>query len=146
MKRLLIAGSMLAVLSVPATASAHRSAVRAEKEAILFHARDYRDGANASEPRSTPLKCFVVDIATVVKGSRWGGWTFSAYAYASMHNQLQCHAGNGWGVYHKIKGRWYALWEGDEGYPPTRTTHYGSDTYLGVPRAVAKDIRAGLTS
>lgn len=145
MKRLFIAVGLLAVLGLPAIASAHRPAVRAEKEGILFHARDYSTGRAANLPRSTPLKCFVVDIATVVKGSRWAGWTFSRYAYANMSNQRRCNTGNGWSIYHKIRGRWNVLWSGDEGYPPTHTTHYGSSVYPAVPRAIAKDVKAGLS-
>lgn len=54
MKRLIIAVITVAALSLPAVAAAHRRAVKSEAQGMLFHARDYRDGENASEPRSTP--------------------------------------------------------------------------------------------
>jgi hypothetical protein len=149
MKRLIILATALIVLAIPAMASAHRPAVKAEKQAILFYAISWSDGTPVAEPRSTPLKCFVVTISTVVKGSAWGGWTFSRYAFGdgngdakSQARERQCHTANGWGVLHRESGTWYDYWEGDEGYPPTHETDYSG----AVPRAIAKDILNGLDS
>lgn len=142
------AGVMAAVVlvSAPAVASAHRSAVKAETTAMVYDASGrYYGGGSVSEPRSAPLRCFVADIATVVKGSQWGAWSFSAYAIEPQH-QLECRAGNGASIEHKIAGRWYVLWEGDEGYPPTHDKREGSLTLQGVPRAVARDLLAGITN
>jgi hypothetical protein len=52
---------------------------------------------------------------------------------------------NGISIEHKVGKRWYLLWEGDEGYPPTHNERDGSITLQGVPRAVAKDLEAGIT-
>jgi hypothetical protein len=105
----------------------------------------YYGGIAASEPPSAPARCFVADIATVVKGSRWGAWTFSSYADEPGHAS-QCRTGNGIAIEHKIGERWYVYWEGDEGYPPTHRKKEGSITLRGVPRKVAKDLWAGLRS
>ena len=88
--------------------------------------------------------CFKADIATVVKGAQWGAWGFSPYADQPAH-QRQCRTANGISIAHKIHGRWYTLWEGSEGYPPTRVTHEGSLTLQAVPRSVAKDLMRGLS-
>jgi hypothetical protein len=138
-----IAGAALA-LAVPAVASAHRAAINPEKSAMLYHASArYYGGTPVDEPRSAPLRCFTADIATVVRGSQWGAWTFSPYADQRAH-QLQCRTANGVAIEHKIGNRWYVLWEGSEGYPPTRDTREGSLVLKGVPRRVAKDLVAGL--
>jgi hypothetical protein len=143
--RAAVTASILA-LAVPGVASAHRPAVSAEKTAMVYHASGrYYGGGSASEPSSAPPRCFVADVATVVKGSRWGAWTFSRYAYQPSH-QLQCRAGNGIAIEHKIGKRWYVLWEGDAGYPPTHNKPEGSFTLQGVPRTVSKDLWAGLRS
>jgi hypothetical protein len=132
-------------LVLPVAASAHRPAVSAEKAAMIYNASGrYYGGGNENEPRTAPLRCFVADISTVVKGSRWGAWSFSAYALEPKHAQ-QCRTGNGVSIEHKLGKRWYVLWEGDEGYPPTRNKREGSITLQGVPRAVAKDLDAGIT-
>jgi hypothetical protein len=138
-------GAIGMALALPVAASAHRPAVRAEKTAMIYNASArYYGGSNENEPRSAPLRCFVADIATVVDGSRWGAWSFSAYA-TEPRNEQQCRTGNGISIEHKIGKRWYVLWEGDEGYPPTHNTREGSITLQGVPRAVAKDLEAGIT-
>jgi len=112
---------------------------------MIYHASArYYDGGNVNEPRSAPLRCFVADIATVGKGSRWGAWSFSAYAIQPKHQQ-QCRTGNGMSIEHKIGKRWYVLWEGDQGYPPVHNKQEGSITLQGVPQAVAKDLEAGIT-
>jgi hypothetical protein len=139
----LVAGAL--ALAVPAAASAHRPAVRGEKVAMIFHASArYYGGGNVNEPRSAPLRCFVADIATVRKGSRWGAWSFSSYAIQPKHER-QCRTGNGMSIEHKIGRRWYVVWEGDQGYPPVHNKHEGPITLQGVPRAVAKDLEAGIT-
>ena len=132
-------------LAVPAAASAHRGATRAEKAAMIYNASGRYYGAGFdNEPRSAPLRCFVADISTVVRGSQWGAWSFSRYATQPRHER-QCRTGNGMSIEHKIGRRWYVLWEGDEGYPPTHDKREGSITLQGVPRTVAKDLEAGIT-
>jgi hypothetical protein len=138
-------GVVVLALAMPAAASAHRPAIRAEKAAMVYHASArYYGGGNVNEPRSAPLRCFVADIATVANGSRWGAWSFSAYAIQPTH-QRQCGTGNGMSIEHKIGNRWYVLWEGDQGYPPVHNKHEGSLTLQGVPRSVAKDLEAGIS-
>lgn len=111
---------------------------------MIYHASGrYYGRLPVNEPRSAPLRCFVSDIATVVKGSQWGAWVFSQYAFQSGHER-QCRTANGISIEHKIGSRWYVFWEGDEGYPPTHKTQEGSFTLQGVPRSIAKDLRAGL--
>ena len=139
-----LAAGASVILIAPAVAAAHRPAVRAETSAMVYHASGrFYGGAPVDEPRSAPLACFKADIANVVRGSQWGAWTFSNYAYEPAH-QAQCRAGNGITVEHKLHGRWYVLWEGSAGYPPTHPTRVGSLTLQGVPRGVAKDLERGL--
>jgi hypothetical protein len=138
-------GAVVLALALPAVASAHRPAVRGEKVAMIYNASArYYGRADVNEPRSAPLRCFVADIATVRGGSRWGAWSFSAYAIQPKHQQ-QCRTGNGISIEHKIGKRWYVLWEGDQGYPPVHNKQEGSITLQGVPRAVARDLEAGIT-
>ncbi len=140
-----MAGAVVLALAMPAEALAHRPAVRGEKVAMIYNASArYYGAANVNEPRSAPLRCFVADIATVGAGSRWGAWSFSAYAIQPKH-QHQCRTGNGISIEHKIGKRWYVLWEGDQGYPPVHNKKEGSITLQGVPRAVARDLEAGIT-
>jgi hypothetical protein len=140
-----VAAATALALVLPVAASAHRSAVRSEKVAMVYDASArYYGGGDENEPRSAPLRCFVADIATVAKGSRWGAWSFSTYATNPEHAQ-QCRTGNGMSIEHKIGNRWYVLWEGDEGYPPTHNKQEGSIKLQGVPRAIAKDLEAGIT-
>jgi hypothetical protein len=103
----------------------------------------YYGGVSVDVPRSVPLKCFVADVSTVVAGSRWGAWTFSRYADEARHAR-QCRTGNGVAIEHKIGRRWYVLWEGSSGYPPAHDRKVGAVTLKAVPRAVAKDLMAGL--
>jgi hypothetical protein len=133
------------MMVLPALAGAHRPAVAAETRAMVYGASGrFFGGGNVDEPRSAPLACFKADIATVVGGSRWGAWGFSRYATEPAH-EAACRIANGITIEHKIRGRWYVLWEGSEGYPPTHTTKDGSRTLQGVPRAVAKDLQRGLS-
>jgi hypothetical protein len=126
-------------LALPAAASAHRPAGRAAMAAMLYDASGrYYYHAKVAVPRSAPLRCFVADIATVVKGSRWGAYSYSRYA---AHHLRQCRSGNGYVIVHKVGNRWYVLWQGSEGYPPT---HSGGGL-TGVPRAIAKDLVSGLS-
>jgi hypothetical protein len=136
---------MALALALPATASAHRAATSPQKAGMIYNASGRYYGAGLDkEPRSAPLRCFVADISTVVRGSRWGAWSFSRYAIEPKHVR-QCRTGNGMSIEHKIGRRWYVLWEGDQGYPPTHNKREGSITLQGVPRAVAKDLDAGIT-
>lgn len=126
----------------PTAASAHRAATNAEKTGMIYTSSGrYYGNENVAEPRSAPLRCFVADVSTVVKGSAWGAWTFSRYA--ETHAQ-KCRIANGITIEHKIRKQWYVFWEGSEGYPPTHKTRYGTLTLMGVPRAVAKDLDKGL--
>jgi hypothetical protein len=75
----------------------------------------------------------VADIATVVKGSTWGAWAYSAHAYYHVHG-CKRWASNGWLIEHKIRGRWYVLAEGDE--LPRHIPH--------VPHRIAADVIHGL--
>jgi hypothetical protein len=136
---------MALTLALPAAASAHRAATSPEKAGMIYNASGRYYGAGLdNEPRSAPLRCFVADISTVVRGSRWGAWSFSRYAIEPKHER-QCRTGNGMSIEHKIGSHWYVLWEGDQGYPPTHNRREGSITLQGVPRAVAKDLEAGIT-
>ncbi|HTU95184.1 MAG TPA: hypothetical protein VMF14_05035 [Solirubrobacteraceae bacterium] len=132
------------MLGLPAVAGAHRRAAAGETRAMVYNASSrYVSAGSVDEPRSAPLACFDADISTVVRGSRWGAWGFSRYAIQPAH-QAQCHLANGDTIEHKIGARWYVVWQGSEGYPPTHTTHEGSRTLQGVPRAVAKDLLRGI--
>ena len=139
LRRLCVALSLAALLALAPAASAHRPASRAEKAAMLYGSSGrYWNGLTVAEPRSVPLRCFVADIATVRRGSRWAAWSYSVYA---KNHLRRCRAGNGFVIAHKIGRRWYVLWEGSGGYPPTHG-RYGTK---GVPRAIAKDLVSGLS-
>jgi hypothetical protein len=102
-------------LALPAAASAHRPAVRAEKEAMMYNAGSHYAGLSAKDvdvPRAYPLRCAIADIATVVNGSHWGAWSFNGSRYTS--SGCKRWASNGWTIEHKIGRRWYVLAEGDE--------------------------------
>ncbi len=142
-RRIAIA-AVLWLTVLPGTALAHRTANREETLALVYDASGrYYGAGRVSEPRSVPLRCFVADISTVVLGSRWGAWTFSRYADQPNHIK-QCRTGDGVVIEHKLGTRWYVLWEGSDGYPPTHDTPSGAFTLKGVPRTVAKDLIAGL--
>jgi hypothetical protein len=82
---------------------------------MMYDAGSHYGGLSAEDvdaPRRYPLDCAVADIATVVKGSQWGAWSFNGKRYAS--SGCQRWASNGWVIEHKISGRWYVLAEGDE--------------------------------
>jgi hypothetical protein len=102
-------------------------------------------GAPVDEPRSAPLACFKADIATVAGGSQWGAWRFSSYATQPAH-EVQCRVANGITIEHKLHGRWFVVWEGSEGYPPTHTTREGSITLQGVLRRSEGPRRGELNS
>lgn len=134
----LIGTALLAALFWPAVASAHRTATKAETSAMIYTASGrYYGNLNVAVPRSVPLRCFTADISTVSNGAGWGAWTWSTYAVA--HGQ-QCHIANGVTIGHKIGNRWYVVWEGSDGYPPTHKKRVGTLTLVPVPRAVAKDL------
>ena len=118
-----------------AAASAHRSAVHAEKVAMIFHAGSHYAGLSAKavdEPKGYPLRCAIADIATVVKGSHWGAWSFNP---RRAHDALCAKWGsNGWAIEHKIGKRWFVLAEGSE-----LPSHVA-----GVPHRIAVDLVKGL--
>lgn len=137
-KRVAYALAGLVMLLVPSSASAHRSATRSETRALVYHSSGrYYGGIKVSESASVPLRCFIADISTAAKGSRWGAWAFSPYARQVGHAQ-QCRTGDGIAIAHKIGNRWYVYWEGSSGYPPTHDKKIGSWTLKAVPRAVAR--------
>jgi hypothetical protein len=135
---------LLSFLVFAGAASAHRPAVKAEKNAMIYEAsgRYYHD-LKVAEPRSAPLKCFKADISTKQPGSTWGAWTFANTSYV-LHHQAECRAGDGIVFEHKIDGTWYVVWEDSDGYPPTHNETIDGYAYQGVPRSVAKDLAAGL--
>ncbi len=138
MTRVVLATVMCFSLA-PAAAYAYRRATDAELHALVYHASGrYYFNIPVSEPRSVPARCFVADIATVAHG--WGAWAFSRYAQQPS-NVSRCHTGNGIAIGHKFGGRWYVLWEGSDGAPPTHDEH----GLKGVPRAVARDLMRGFT-
>jgi hypothetical protein len=135
----------LVALAAAGVAVASRTAVKPELSAMVYHASGlYYGGRRVDEPRSAPLRCFEGDISTVVKGSQWGAYGWSAYGFAPAH-QRKCRAANGITILHKIKGRWYVLWEGSDGYPPTHPETHGEVTLQPVPRTVAKDLIRSLS-
>jgi hypothetical protein len=128
-RTLLILTIALAAIMVAAPAAlAHRLASNAERAAMLYHPGN-RTGSPGpvAEPKSFPARCALADIATVVKGSQWGGYTFNSHAAGCSRFGF-----NGVVVEHKIRGRWYVLWEGSDGTPSN------------VPRSIFTDISKGL--
>jgi hypothetical protein len=98
---------MFLALAVPNVASAHRPASEAQRKGMVYQASGrYYGDISVSEPRSAPLRCFIADITTVVRGARWGAWTFSPYADQVKHSR-QCITGDGIAVEHRIGKRWY---------------------------------------
>lgn len=127
--------AVIGALTICAAASAHRPAIRAEKVAMMYHAGSHYAGLSAKTvdaPRAYPLRCAIADIATVVKGSRWGAWSFSP---RRAHDATCAKWGsNGWVIEHKIGRRWYVLAEGSE-----LPGHVA-----GVPHRIAVDLVKGL--
>lgn len=102
---------------------------------MLYHAGSHYDHLSAKDvdvPKAFPLRCAVADIATVAKGSRWGGWVFNS----RLERDPACTrwASNGWTIEHKIGPRWYVVAEGSE----LRTR------IPGVPQRIAADVLKGL--
>jgi hypothetical protein len=122
--------AVAAIMVVAPAAFAHRLATSAERAAMLYHPGN-RTGSPGpvGEPKSFPARCALADIATVVKGSQWGGYTFNSHATGCMRFGF-----NGVSIEHKIAGRWYVLWEGSEGTPSN------------VPRPIFNDISKGLAA
>lgn len=121
--------------AVPTVASAHRPASRAEKAAMQYRAGSHYDHQSAKDvdvPNAFPLRCAVADIATVVKGSRWGAWIFNS----RLKRDPVCArwASNGWTIEHRIGRRWYVVAEGSEVYTGIP----------GVPQRIAADLLKGL--
>lgn len=123
-------------------AFAHRVASGAAKRGMIYEASGrYWGGARVAEPRHVPLTCFVADTSTLRGDGQWGAWGFSVFA---QHHPSRCRTGNGVVIEHKIDGHWFVLSESSDGYPPTHRRRIGSHLYLGVPRAIAKDLLTGL--
>lgn len=132
-------------LVVALPVEAHEMAPASQKAAMIYDSSGrFYGGLTVAEPRSAPLKCFVADISTVAGGGQWGAWTFSLYADQPAHTA--CRTANGITLEHRIDGRWYVLWEGSSGMPPTRTTRDGMFLLRGVPRKIARDLVSGLDS
>jgi hypothetical protein len=117
-----------ATMVIAPAAFAHRLATSSERAAMLYHPGN-RTGSPGSvaEPKSFPARCAYADIATVVKGSQWGGYTFNNHAAGCSRFGF-----DGVDIEHKIDGRWYMLWEGSDGFPTN------------VPRPIFNDISKGL--
>ena len=95
-RRARIAALALAITSLPlaaaGVAAASRPSVRPELSAMVYHAgARYYGGLPVDQPRTAPLKCFAGDISTMVKGSQWGAYRWSAYGVAPA-NQRKCRA------------------------------------------------------
>jgi hypothetical protein len=145
--RIAALGLAIALLPLAAAgmAAASRPSVRPELSAMVYHASArYYGGLPVDQRHSTPLRCFQGDISTVIKGSQWGAYGWSAYGVAPA-NERRCRAANGITILHKIRARWYVLWEGSDGYPPTHPEKDGQFTLQPVPRSVAKDLIRGLS-
>jgi hypothetical protein len=128
-RTLLILTIVVAANMVVAPAAfAHRLATNSERAAMLYHPGN-RTGSPGpvGEPKSFPARCALADIATVVKGSQWGGYAFNSHATGCMRFGF-----DGVSIEHKISGRWYVLWEGSDGFPKN------------VPRSIFNDISKGL--
>jgi hypothetical protein len=128
-RTLLILTIAVASIMVAAPAAfAHRLASKAERAAMLYHPGN-RSGAPGpvALPKRFPARCAVAEIATVVPGSKWGGYAFNSHA---------SHCGrfgfNGITIENKTHGEWFVLWEGSSGIPSN------------VPTAVFNDISKGL--
>jgi hypothetical protein len=130
-RTLLILTIAAAAIMVAAPAAfAHRLATRAERAAMLYHPGN-RTGSPGpvGEPKRFPARCALADIATVVPGSQWGGYGFDSHAAGCTRFGF-----DGVSIEHKIRGRWYVLWEGSSGTPSN------------VPRAIFNDISKGLAA
>jgi hypothetical protein len=145
--RILGLGLAIALVALAAAdvAVASRPSIKPELSAMVYQASGrYYGSLRVDEPRSAPLRCFEGDISTAVRGSQWGAYAWSAYGVAPV-NERKCRAANGIAILHKLDGRWYVLWEGSDGYPPTHREHEGNFTLQPVPRNVAKDLIRGLS-
>jgi hypothetical protein len=120
--------ALVATLGLAPTAFAHRLATTGERAAMLYHPGN-RTGSPGpvGQPKSFPARCARAEIATVVKGSRWGGYAFNSHATGCMRFGF-----DGLTIEHKIGGRWYVLWEGSSGTPSN------------VPPRIFNDISKGL--
>jgi hypothetical protein len=127
---LILTIAVAAIMIAAPVALAHRLATRAERAAMLYHPGN-RTGSPGpvGEPKSFPARCARADIATVVKGSQWGGYAFNSHAAGCARFGF-----DGVSIEHKLRGRWYVLWEGSSGTPSN------------VPRAIFNDISKGLAA
>ena len=125
----LVLSILVAAMLVAAPAAfAHRLASTAERAAMLYHPGN-RTGfpGPVGEPKRFPARCAIADIATVVKGSRWGGYAFNPHARGCSRFGF-----NGVTIENKSHGEWFVLWEGSSGTPSN------------VPAAIFDDISKGL--
>jgi hypothetical protein len=127
---LVLAIAATAIMVAAPAAFAHRLATNAERAAMLYHPGN-RTGSpgRVAQPKSFPARCALAVIATVVKGSQWGGYAFNSRATSCTRFGF-----DGVTIEHKIGGRWYVVWEGSSGTPSN------------VPRSVFKDISKGLAA
>lgn len=93
---------------------------------------DHLSGKGVDVPRAFPPRCAVTHIATVVEGSRWGGWVFNDWL--GGERQSARWAWNGWTIEHRIGLGLYVVAEGSE-----LTAHVP-----GVLQRVAVDAGKGL--
>ena len=125
---LILTIAMAAILVAAPAAFAHRLATKSERAAMLYHAANGTGTPGpASEPKSFPARCAYAVIATVVKGSRWGGYAFNEHAARCSRFGF-----NGVVIEYNNGGRWTVLWEGSDGFPKN------------VPRPIFNDISKGL--
>jgi hypothetical protein len=117
-----------AILVAAPAAFAHRLASKAERAAMLYHPGN-RSGSPGpvGEPKRFPARCAIAEIATVVPGSKWGGYAFNPHASGCARFGF-----NGVTIENKSHGEWFVLWQGSSGTPAN------------VPTAVFNDISKGL--
>jgi hypothetical protein len=125
---LILAIAVAAMMAVAPAAFAHRLASKAERAAMLYHPGN-RSGSPGpvARPKRFPARCAVAEIATVVPGSKWGGYAFNPHASGCGRFGF-----NGVTIENKSHGEWFVLWEGSSGTPSN------------VPTAVFNDISKGL--
>jgi hypothetical protein len=125
---LILAIAVAAIMVAAPAAFAHRLASKAERAAMLYHPGN-RSGSPGpvGEPQRFPARCAYAVIATVVKGSRWGGYAFNANA-----SHCARFGFDGVTIENRSHGEWFVLWEGSSGTPSN------------VPTAVFNDISKGL--
>jgi hypothetical protein len=128
-RTLLILAIALAAIMVAAPAAfAHRLASKAERAAMLYSPGN-RTGSPGpvGQPKRFPARCAYAVIATVVQGSRWGGYAFNPHA-----SHCARFGFDGVTIENRSHGEWFVLWQGSSGTPTN------------VPVPIFNDISKGL--